>query len=509
MLLNEHTTGSPPPPCVHPTGSVLCSCSVHLCVKQESNTITANTNALSTVVSDSRLCIHQCLPSQRLPVELTDRVIDYLHGSDDALKACALVARSWTGASQYHLFHTLRIAQPTHLQALGSIFFYTKGSTKRQLMRAVREIELVGPEVSIASLLNSHLRSSLLGPIYTLRISGADLKLPAFPPAQEGQLTHALHYQMTVADNSRRALSRMCERLRSVKITNGTLGRMADLAIFLSSNRLEDIHVERVHAIDAEERHGPGEQDASVRLVQHPILLPDGTDALRDMLVGILRKMCTMKGYENFEHHLRRAPLLSSSACGEKQWRTCYMVKDMELPHHERAADHCLLGLPFHTREEDIRSKDTLYIIYVMKLMLQLGIIAEVGPVSGSIQLYSSSPTLPWLPDLLCGLASTTLESILLVYTGPMCNADHAREPSMPETTDAWPLAELDGVLANTEAFPVLESLTVRSVYGEARGKGKMFTHPASVDRFPKTRQRGVDFTVRLSIIHHHDTQEC
>ncbi|KAJ7026643.1 hypothetical protein C8F04DRAFT_963479, partial [Mycena alexandri] len=41
--------------------------------------------------------------------ELTDQVIDHLHADATSLRNCALVARSWVPASQFHIFFSVNI----------------------------------------------------------------------------------------------------------------------------------------------------------------------------------------------------------------------------------------------------------------------------------------------------------------------------------------------------------------------------------------------------------------
>ena len=43
---------------------------------------------------------------ERLPAELTDRVIDHLHSDKLALATCSLVCKTWLPASRYHFFQT-------------------------------------------------------------------------------------------------------------------------------------------------------------------------------------------------------------------------------------------------------------------------------------------------------------------------------------------------------------------------------------------------------------------
>jgi hypothetical protein len=45
----------------------------------------------------------------RLPVELTDRIIDFLHSQRRTLAICSLVCKGWVPASRYHFFQELRL----------------------------------------------------------------------------------------------------------------------------------------------------------------------------------------------------------------------------------------------------------------------------------------------------------------------------------------------------------------------------------------------------------------
>lgn len=91
-----------------------------------------------------------------LPVELTDRVIDFLYESPLALRACALVHSSWLPAARRHLFHDIHIA---------------KASSWDNLSRAVRASPELGSYVRSLYLsdwrnylLDAALRDTTLGP---------------------------------------------------------------------------------------------------------------------------------------------------------------------------------------------------------------------------------------------------------------------------------------------------------------------------------------------------------
>lgn len=52
-----------------------------------------------------------------LPRELCDAIIDHLHANPAALRACALVCRTWVPASRYHLFEGIFLSQKCALRA--------------------------------------------------------------------------------------------------------------------------------------------------------------------------------------------------------------------------------------------------------------------------------------------------------------------------------------------------------------------------------------------------------
>jgi len=82
------------------------------------------------------------------PPELVDRIIDFLHNEPRTLAACSLVARSWTPASRYHRFSSVRlinnedwakfdqlmeISPSTIHYVRGAIIDVTSGSSSRWL----------------------------------------------------------------------------------------------------------------------------------------------------------------------------------------------------------------------------------------------------------------------------------------------------------------------------------------------------------------------------------------
>ena len=58
----------------------------------------------------------------RLPQELFDQVIDFLHDSDHALKSCCLVSKQWIPRTQKHLFANIRFRTTDDLRAWKAVF---------------------------------------------------------------------------------------------------------------------------------------------------------------------------------------------------------------------------------------------------------------------------------------------------------------------------------------------------------------------------------------------------
>jgi hypothetical protein len=48
-----------------------------------------------------------------IPNETQDRILDFLHDSKPALKACALVCKTWLPTSRYHLVHAIKLTPDT------------------------------------------------------------------------------------------------------------------------------------------------------------------------------------------------------------------------------------------------------------------------------------------------------------------------------------------------------------------------------------------------------------
>jgi hypothetical protein len=54
--------------------------------------------------------------ARRLPAELTDIIVDFLHDDEEALASCSLVCRDWLAAARYHVFKEL-LLHPWNIEA--------------------------------------------------------------------------------------------------------------------------------------------------------------------------------------------------------------------------------------------------------------------------------------------------------------------------------------------------------------------------------------------------------
>src|ERR1700722_987152 len=58
-----------------------------------------------------------------IPNEIQDRILDFLHDSKPALKACALVCKAWLPTSRYHLAPVIKLwLNPFTVDSLIKIF---------------------------------------------------------------------------------------------------------------------------------------------------------------------------------------------------------------------------------------------------------------------------------------------------------------------------------------------------------------------------------------------------
>ena len=62
------------------------------------------------------------MPNGHLSEELLDDIVDFLHGSRDALKSCSLVSKSWVPRARKHLFAEIKFSTTESLRSWGSTF---------------------------------------------------------------------------------------------------------------------------------------------------------------------------------------------------------------------------------------------------------------------------------------------------------------------------------------------------------------------------------------------------
>ncbi|KZT69423.1 hypothetical protein DAEQUDRAFT_726723 [Daedalea quercina L-15889] len=119
-----------------------------------------------------------------MPPELTDRIVDFLHDDQAALKSCGLTCRSWLAAVRYHLYYAINLENIRLFCAFSSLLNRTPS-----LGRYVREMNLAMTE----ELQESDVLSTIvvhLGRVRRLALSGDILKVDQaifkrFGPVQE------------------------------------------------------------------------------------------------------------------------------------------------------------------------------------------------------------------------------------------------------------------------------------------------------------------------------------
>ncbi|EMD32757.1 hypothetical protein CERSUDRAFT_126564 [Gelatoporia subvermispora B] len=118
--------------------------------------------------------------SCRIPPELADRIIDYLHDDTASLKTCSLTCLSWVPSSQYHLFSTVKLISPEDYVAFALLL-----ALSPRLGQYVETMVLeTYPEVPEGTLLGDI--AAHLGRVTRLFLTGADVPINAHTFAQLG-----------------------------------------------------------------------------------------------------------------------------------------------------------------------------------------------------------------------------------------------------------------------------------------------------------------------------------
>ena len=68
------------------------------------------------------------MPDPRLPPELLDHIVDFLHDKDYALRNCSLVSKSWISCARKHLFANITFSSAKSLQSWKELFPYPSSS---------------------------------------------------------------------------------------------------------------------------------------------------------------------------------------------------------------------------------------------------------------------------------------------------------------------------------------------------------------------------------------------
>ena len=95
------------------------------------------------------------MPHPHLPPELLDHIVDCLHDSEDALRACCLVSKPWISRTRKHLFAQITIRTVSypliwkHLLHSGVTHYCGAPTVQIGLVNAPEARELGRPVVAI------------------------------------------------------------------------------------------------------------------------------------------------------------------------------------------------------------------------------------------------------------------------------------------------------------------------------------------------------------------------
>ncbi|KAI0708739.1 hypothetical protein C8T65DRAFT_576262, partial [Cerioporus squamosus] len=77
----------------------------------------------------------------RLPAEVTDSILDYLHDDRPTLRTCSLVSRSWLPSCRYHLFSEVVVRSADHPLTLSSFLEFLP--TSPDIASYIRTLKVV------------------------------------------------------------------------------------------------------------------------------------------------------------------------------------------------------------------------------------------------------------------------------------------------------------------------------------------------------------------------------
>ncbi|RPD55216.1 hypothetical protein L226DRAFT_470677, partial [Lentinus tigrinus ALCF2SS1-7] len=77
----------------------------------------------------------------RLPAEVTDTILDYLHDDRATLRTCCLVARTWLPSCRYHLFSEVVVRSAEHPLSLANFLEFLP--TSQDIASYIRTLKVV------------------------------------------------------------------------------------------------------------------------------------------------------------------------------------------------------------------------------------------------------------------------------------------------------------------------------------------------------------------------------
>ena len=80
----------------------------------------------------------------RLPAEVTDNILDYLHDDRPTLRTCCLVSRSWLPSCRYHLFSEVVVRSAEHPLSLANFLEFVP--TSPDIASYIRTLRVVTPK---------------------------------------------------------------------------------------------------------------------------------------------------------------------------------------------------------------------------------------------------------------------------------------------------------------------------------------------------------------------------
>jgi hypothetical protein len=161
-----------------------------------------------------------------LAAELTDHIIDFLHGDKQALNACALTHPSWLAASRFHLFNTITLDDDDGIKSRIATLGLLSGA---RALSYIRTVQIVS--ASNQQRMSQLLSAVLLYQMIQRRLSESDSPTSHLP---------TVHLCMGGfckfgEDGTPSVLSQISEKVTDLEFLSPSLLRRDDLWPFVSS----------------------------------------------------------------------------------------------------------------------------------------------------------------------------------------------------------------------------------------------------------------------------------